>query len=127
MSTGSTPVPPDYRQRLGSASEDVVAREMIRRGYRVVERNHSEPWGEMDLLCRNEREIVVVEVRSRLGEDSGDDALESISAQKRRHVRRAAEIYLASRPVDYEEVRFFVAVVTWDDSTPTVRVIEDAF
>lgn len=115
------------RQELGNASEDVVAREMVRRGYRVLERNLREPWGEMDLVCRAEREIVIVEVRSRATLSGEEDALDSISERKRRTVRRAAEIYLAGRPEDYEEVRFFAAVVTWDDGLPRTRIIEDAF
>ncbi len=117
----------NHRQKLGANSEEAVAREMVRRGYRILERNFREPWGEMDLVCRNEREVVVVEVRSRLNKSREEEALESISARKRRHVRRAADIYLAGRPVDYEEVRFFAAVVTWEEGVPSVRIVEDAF
>lgn len=117
----------NHRQELGSVSESEVAREMVRRGYWILERNYRKPWGEMDLVCRNDREVVVVEVRSRAGASGEDDAIESISANKRRHVRRAAEIYLADRPTDYEEVRFFAAVITWEDGQARVRVIEDAF
>lgn len=117
----------NHRQQLGGASEGVVAREMDRRGYRVLERNLREPWGEMDLVCRNDREVVIVEVRSRSAASAEEDALDSLSERKRRHVRRAAEIYLADRPEDYEEVRFFAAIVTWDDGVPCVRLIEDAF
>lgn len=117
----------NHRRQLGIASESEVAREMVHRGYRILERNHREPWGEMDLVCRNDREVVVVEVRSRDDPMGEDDALESIGAHKRRRVRRAAEIYLAGLPADFQEVRFFAAAVTWENGDPLVRVIEDAF
>ncbi len=114
------------RQELCRISESAVASEMVRRGYRILERNLCEPWGEMDLVCRNDREVVVVEVRSREGKTREDEALESIRPRKRL-VRRAAEIYLAALPVDFQEVRFFAAAVTWEDGKAHVRVIEDAF
>ncbi len=117
----------NHRQGLGTASEDVVAREMVRRGYRILDRNYREPWGEMDIVCRNDREVVVVEVRSRDGPTRADEAFESIGPRKRGHVRRAAQIYLADLPEDFQEVRFFAAAVTWEDGEARVRVIEDAF
>ena len=35
--------------------------------------------------------------------------------------------WLADRPVDYREVRFFAILVSWEPAGPAVQVIEDAF
>jgi len=115
------------QMRLGARAEDAVAAEMVRRGYVLVARNERKPWGELDVVCRNATEWVFVEVRSRGAPEHEEDALDSLSPRKRAHVRRAAEIFLAHRPEDYEEVRFFAASVTWDQEAPCIRIIEDAF
>lgn len=107
-------------------SETLVADEMIRRGYQVLTRNYQIKQGELDIIARRSREIVVVEVRSRRN-DRGDEALESVQAGKQAKVRRTAQCYLALRPIDYEEVRFFLATVNWVDDRPHIEIIEDAF
>lgn len=114
------------RTALGKRSEDIVAMELISRGYSEVARNVIARGGELDIVMRNSREIVFVEVRSRTDADITQLA-ESITKTKQRKVRLAAEQFLATTSEDYEEVRFFAALVTWTDTTPTVTIIEDAF
>lgn len=116
----------DDRQVVGRQAEDAVAIEMERRGYRVVARNARARCGEIDLVVRRGREVVAVEVRSRRTGD-GDDAADSIQAGKRGRVRRTMAFWLAFRPEDYDEVRFFVATVAWRGADPSIVVLEDAF
>jgi len=116
----------EQRQQVGAEAEEAVARAMERRGYRVVARNARFRQGELDLVCRRGGEVVAVEVRSRRNGDS-DDALQSIRGRKRSHVRRAMELWLAMRPVDYQEVRFFVASVVFGPDGPLIHLLEDAF
>jgi putative endonuclease len=114
------------RMILGNAAEDLVAADLRRRGYDVVARNVRAPWGEIDVIARNATQLVIVEVRSRRGGDP-DDPADSISAAKRRKVRLTAERWLAWRPIDYREVRFFAALVTWQDGKAAISMVEDAF
>ncbi|HOU53523.1 MAG TPA: YraN family protein [Myxococcota bacterium] len=114
------------RQQVGADAEAAVAREMNRRGYRVVARNARFRLGELDLVCRRDDEVVAVEVRSRRNGVS-DDAIQSIQQRKRSHVRQAMELWLAGRPVDYREVRFFVASVVFGPAGPVIDLVEDAF
>ncbi|NOZ00901.1 MAG: YraN family protein [Deltaproteobacteria bacterium] len=116
----------EARMKLGMDSEGLVAREMTRRGYDIVHRNYRTRYGELDIVARRGSEMVVVEVRSR-NNDLGYEALESVQHGKREKVRRTTEIYLSYRPIDYDEVRFFVATVNWVDGSPSIAIIEDAF
>jgi len=116
----------DDRMDVGHRAEAAVADLLCRRGYVVVERNARDRRGELDLVVRRGTEIVAVEVRSRRTGDE-DDAAGSVNAGKRGRVRGAMERWLANRPEDYEEVRFFVAAVAWRDGVPRIRLIEDAF
>lgn len=114
------------RMRMGQVSEELVARELVRRGYNLVARNFRTRRGELDIVARRASEMVVVEVRSRRN-DRGGEALDSVQAGKRQKVRRTAEWFLSRRPVDYREVRFFMATVNWVGDQPTLEIIEDAF
>jgi len=111
---------------MGQVSEELVTRELTRRGYTLLARNYRTRRGELDIVVRRASEVVVVEVRSRRN-DTGSEALDSVQAPKRHKVRRTAERFLAGRPVDYREVRFFMATVNWVGGKPSIEIIEDAF
>jgi len=116
----------DDRMDVGRAAEEAVAGELRRRGYAVVDRNARDRHGELDLIVRRGREMVAVEVRSRRTGDE-DDAADSVDARKRGKVRGTMQRWLAARPEDYDEVRFFVAAVAWRGGEPAISIIEDAF
>ncbi len=116
----------DDRGILGYRAESAVADLLCARGCVILARNARDPTGELDLVARCGAQILVVEVRSRRT-TSFDDALESIGRDKRRRVRRMAGRWLAGRPVDYEEVRFCVAAVAWENDRPRILWVEDAF
>jgi putative endonuclease len=120
----------DGRIGLGKAAEELAAGELERRGYRIVGRNLWWRWGELDVVARRGGELVVAEVRSRragVADTAADDAADSLQARKVAKVRRTTERWLADRPVDYTEVRFFAILVAWENPTPEIRVVEDAF
>lgn len=82
------------RQRLGREGEGLVARELERRGWRIVARNArpAQLRGELDIVALDGRELVVVEVKSgRCGARRGPATpLEMVGARKRRQLRRLA-------------------------------------
>jgi putative endonuclease len=108
--------------RRGRAHEELAARELERRGYRVIERNYRCRLGEIDLICRHGDTLVFVEVRSRAGGDRGT-ALDTVGAAKRRRIARVAEHYLATRAPDAELCRFDVVGITGGE----IAVVVDAF
>lgn len=116
----------DDRIAVGHAAEQAVAKELERRGYFILDLNARDRRGELDIVVRRGREIVAVEVRSRRNSDCCA-AADSVGRKKRRQVRQTMERWLAQKPEDYDEVRFFVAAVNWRDEVPEIRIYEDAF
>ena len=51
--------------RLGRQGEDIAAEYLTSCGYEVLARNVSYKWGEIDLVCQYDDEIIFVEVRTR--------------------------------------------------------------
>lgn len=80
----------------GREAEARAAGHLERRGLRVVERNFRIRGGEIDLICRDGKVLVFVEVRQRSRGDFGG-AGASITAAKRRRIVLAARHYLAGK------------------------------
>jgi len=86
----------DAGQADGARSEANAARFLHRHGLRTVARNHRCRGGEIDLICRDGRVLVFVEVRMRQHGDYGG-AGASITTAKRRRIVLAARHWLATR------------------------------
>ncbi len=67
------------------------------RGFRIVAANVWVGGYERDLVARRGRRLVFCEVKEKKGDGFGD-ALEAVTPEKQRRLRRAAEAWLASRP-----------------------------
>jgi putative endonuclease len=71
----------------------------------VIARNHRCRGGEIDLVCRDGRTLVFVEVRSRKNGDFGGAAA-SITPAKQRRIVLAARHYLAATGKHGHDCRF---------------------
>lgn len=107
----------------GSAAEEAAARFLAQQGLELLHRNYRCRFGEIDLILRDGRTLVFVEVRYR-GSKSFGGAAESITAAKREKLLRAARHYMA------EQQRFpacrFDAVLL-DGSNDNVEWVKNAF
>lgn len=96
----------------GARAESAALRLLLDNGYRIVERNFRCPAGELDLIARDHRDVLVfVEVRSRADADHGH-AAEMVDLRKQRQVSRIAACYLAARTPVFDEARFDVVAIT---------------
>lgn len=80
-------------KEVGQFGEDMATRYLRKKGYRVLERNWRSMGVELDLICMHGDELVFVEVKTRRTVTSGDPE-DSVTAQKRLHLERAAYAYL---------------------------------
>ena len=128
MSCRSAPVP--LRARRGALAERIAARYVAGLGMTVLDRNLRVGHLEIDIVARDGRSMVVVEVRSR-GDGSWLRALDTVSAVKRHRLRRAAAILWARRwrkLPGIDRVRFDVASVDLDTvGEPSVEYVRAAF
>jgi putative endonuclease len=85
----------DTTTRAGQIAEEIAARFLERQELPVIARNHRCRGGEIDLVCRDGRTLVFVEVRSRKNAAFGGAAA-SITPAKQRRIALAARHYLAA-------------------------------
>jgi putative endonuclease len=111
----------------GRGAEDAAARYLEARGLTVLARNYRTRAGELDLVAREGRCLVFVEVRARRSGAFGTPA-ETVGARKRARLVAAAAHYLqASAGAHPPPCRFDVLSVS--GVTPDTRIewLRDAF
>ena len=112
----------DQRRALGVTGERIAEQELARRGIRMVQRNARTRFGEIDLVCRDARRYVFVEVKTR-HERSFVTAVEAASGAKVRRLTRLAWAWLAHAGERETEWRMLIATVTLRDDGPSVEII----
>ncbi|GLR63155.1 YraN family protein [Marinospirillum insulare] len=100
------------KQIIGQAAEDAAALMLQQAGLSLVERNFSCKTGELDLIFKDNEELVFVEVRFRKNQHFGG-ALASVTPAKQQKLQRAANYYLG-RWKNPPACRFDVIAMTLD-------------
>jgi putative endonuclease len=81
------------RQGLGRAGEQLAARTLLKRGYRVLEHNFRCQQGEIDIVAEEGQDLVFVEVKTRRGTACGLPE-EAVTPRKQRKLIEVAYTYL---------------------------------
>ena len=94
----------ERRQALGRFGETYAARHLVEQGLVLLDRNWRCDAGEIDLVLREGRVLVVCEVKTRSSTAFGSP-VEAVSEQKAERLRRLADRWLEERGVRPPEVR----------------------
>ena len=107
--------------RAGRRAEQLACNFLIEQGLECLCRNHRCRRGEIDLVMRDQRCLIMVEVRYRATSCWGSPA-QSITHEKRRRLARAALDYLRVTP-RYAEwpLRFDLVSITGDLARPRLE------
>jgi putative endonuclease len=114
------------RVELGRAGEKAAADLLRSRGYEVVGAGFLARRGELDLVCRRGRDLVVVEVKTRT-DDAFGTPVEAVGSRKRRALMAAAAEYRAL--ADWRgPIRYAVVGLTVKPGGGfSVELVEDPF
>jgi putative endonuclease len=106
----------------GQWGEERAAAWYAGNGYEIVARNWRCPTGEVDLIVRRGRLVVVCEVKTRRSDAYGP-AAGAVGRMKQQRLRRLAAEWLSTSGVRGVDVRFDVVAVTGG----ALEVIQNAF
>ena len=79
-----------YKKLLGISGENAACKLLKKSGYRITARNFVTPFGEVDVLAWKGETLVLIEVKTRTGEEFGS-ASASVTPQKIQRYRQAAK------------------------------------
>ena len=112
----------DTTSRTGQDAENQAAQFLAGQGLTLVARNYRCRGGEIDLICRDGKVLVFVEVRLRRSSGFGGAAA-SITLGKQRHLTLAAEHYLQKQGWQHCACRFDCVLLDGQ----TIEWVRDAF
>ena len=114
----------DGRKGLGRAGEKIAEVFLRKQGYRILARNYQTPYGEIDLIAREARETVFIEVRTRRGTDFGTP-IESLTRNKISHWGKSASAYLQNSGEFDQPIRFDFVGVDLSEKTPKISLTKN--
>lgn len=114
---------------LGAWGEQLSARYLKKRGYKILACNYSSRFGEIDIIARKKDIIAFVEVKLRKNADHGQ-AREFVGYQKQARIRATAQLWLSEHD-DGLQPRFDVIEIYapqgLDTRAPQIEHLIDAF
>lgn len=112
---------------LGQRGENIAARELKRRGYRIKERRWRTRRGEIDIVAEDGETLVIVEVKTRRSTRVAQP-VDAVDPRKQRKLVYLAEAYVKAKRLGDAPVRFDVVGVHLPTNGPkTVTVLKNAF
>jgi putative endonuclease len=110
---------------FGKKGEDIAADYLQKKGYKILERNWVSGKNEIDIIAREGKFIVVVEVKTRHSNYAGEPET-AVTHDKQKSLIRAANSYIRKMNL-YEEVRFDIISILVVKGKEQINHIEDAF
>jgi putative endonuclease len=113
------------RQTLGRWGKTHAADYLTANGYTILERNARTPYGEIDLVARQEAVTVFVEVKARASNSLGPPEI-SVTPRKQTHLLGSARAYLQAHPEWDGDWRVdVIAIQRFKDSPPEITHFEN--
>lgn len=112
------------KRRVGDLGEEIIARYLEKNSFKILARNYSKPYGEIDIIAIKNDVISFVEVKSRKSIKFGYPR-EAVNYYKQQRIIRASQSYLLENDLTGYIIRFDVAEVFTEDRK--INYIENAF
>ncbi len=94
-----------HTREIGGIGEDTACRFLTLKGHKVVKRNWTCHFGELDIVTVKDGVTVFVEVKLRRSSSRGY-AYESLNYFKKKHLRRSISYYITSNNISFDNWRF---------------------
>ena len=121
-------MPTDTRRPIGVKGEEEAARFLARSGYAILDKNVRTRAGEIDLVAKEGKTLVFVEVKTRRDLE-GDPPQAGVHTRKQNRLAKLAHGYLKLKRIRQTPCRFDVVAVIINDEggVKAIRHIPNAF
>ncbi|MBR5521613.1 MAG: YraN family protein [Oscillospiraceae bacterium] len=114
------------KRLVGKLGEKLVCKWYQDHKYELLSVNYRTRFGEIDIIARNKKYVVFIEVKTRK-DSSFSHAREYVDARKQQRIKSAAASYVALYDLEDIPIRFDVAEVYHPENNPVINIIENAF
>jgi len=105
----------------GKLGEKIAEDYLKKKGYKIIERNFKTKYGEIDLICEKNKKLVVVEVRSKIGEYFGSPE-DSLVKKKLRKLWLNTRNYAAGKRWQ-KEIRIDAVCIVLNPDKTLYRIV----
>ena len=95
------------RQFFGNAGEDAACAYLLKKGWKILDRNVRRGRNEIDIIAQKRGLLAFIEVKTRSGMAYGRPA-EAVNTEKQRRIIQAAALYLQENGLSEANIRFDV-------------------
>ena len=110
---------------FGKLGEELAVDYLTGKGYEILERNWRNVHKEIDIIAKEGKFLVIVEVKTRQTDEYGEPDI-AVTRKKQRMLIAAANAYITRKGLDIE-TRFDIISIIFRDGEPVIEHIEDAF
>jgi putative endonuclease len=114
------------QQKFGESGENLAVWYLKKNGYKIIEQNYRNQVGEIDIIAREKKTIVFVEVKSRRSIRFGSPKW-AVTPQKQRKISMVALYYLKTTRQINAKARFDVVAITANRDEPQIEIVKNAF
>ncbi len=112
------------KKTLGQRGEEIACKALEKQGYRILDKNFSCKFGELDIVAEDDEVICFIEVKARSSEDYGLPE-EAVTHWKKKKLLIVAHIYIEKKKIKDRDMRFDIVSVNLN--THETRIIKNAF
>ena len=98
------------RHETGKIGEDIAVSYLNEKGYQIIERNFECTQGEIDIIAKDKKELVFIEVKTRASVLYGLPK-EAVDKTKKKHIYKSAEYYIYLKHLENAPIRIDVIEV----------------
>lgn len=127
---------PEHNKYIGNKGEDIACMFLMKRGYKITERNHLRKWGEIDIIARRGEKLHFIEVKT-VSRESLDDVTyetkegynpeDNVHFRKRERLARVFSTYVIENGKDGLVWQFDIVCVYLceKENRALVKIMED--
>lgn len=98
------------KKEIGKEGEDIAVKYLKSNGYEIVDRNFYARQGEIDIIAKQNKEWVFIEVKTRTNDAFGKP-IEAVDNTKQKHLIKAIKYYIYSNRIENQNIRVDVIEV----------------
>ena len=111
------------KHEIGKIGEDLASKYLEDAEYTIIERTFMARQGEIDIIAKDKKELVFIEVKTRTNDMYGKP-IEAVNMQKQKHLLNTIKYYLYSKHLENEFVRIDVIEVYFNNDTYKINHIK---
>lgn len=117
-----------YNKDIGSFGEALARDYLTSKGYKILNMNFRNKFGEIDIICKKNNLLIFCEIKSRYSNSFGSP-IESITCYKQKQIIKLSELYLISKKYYNFNVRYDIIEVLFNTITSShiINHVQDAF